>query len=260
MYIVFEPTTSCNSNCVFCPRDIMKRKGGQMSDGLFHKIIKEGKEMNVGYFYPQFMGEFFLHPKAYEWLDYMEKERVRVRIFTNAEFIDVDRLIKYKNISCFTCGINAATKETHDKVMRKPDFDKVVDNTKNLIAKAPFKVRASLVITKENYSEIDSFKKIWGKDAVVKDCANWLGAVKPYIEHKEMSKRCRRVSGSLPIFWDGRVPLCCQDYEGKIIFGDANKEHLKDIFKRRNPIRKRHRKLDYSMIPCRDCNFNTINK
>ena len=92
----------------------MTRPRGEMSDELFRKIIKDGKNIRKSFFVPFLNGEPFVFPRIWEWLDYMEAEEVRVHIYTNAELMDVGRLLKYRNISCICCGINAASKETYD--------------------------------------------------------------------------------------------------------------------------------------------------
>jgi len=259
MNLLIECTTNCNAKCTFCPRYEMTRSMGQMSDELFHKIIKEGKKIGINYYYPYLNGEPFAFLKIYEWLDYMEKERVEVVIYTNAELIDVNRLIKYKNISFLNCSINAATKETHYKIMRGPNFDRVIKNTQALIDKAPFKVQTSLVVNENNFNEIKQFRERWGRHALINYMANWTGARESFTKRKKIKRYCRRVSFTIPVLWDGRVSLCCMDYDGKMIFGDLNKDSLKEIIERRRPIRAKHRLKDFSMIPCRDCNVNTIN-
>ena len=136
MKIQFESTTACNANCTFCPRSSMTRKGGEMSDELFRKIVKDGKEIRHSFFVPFLNGEPFMFPRIWDWLDYMALEKVRVHIYTNAERVDVDRLVKYDNISVIYCGINAATREVYDKVVRGPDFGVVQAKVSEIIKKA----------------------------------------------------------------------------------------------------------------------------
>jgi len=258
MNLVFETTTNCNAKCITCPMYETTRPKGHMSDALFHKLIKEGKEFGINYYLPYMNGEYFTSPKAYERLDYMEKEGVKVWLFTNAELIDVDRLVKYKCIRWINCSLNATTKETYDKIMRKPDFKKVKKNTRDLIKKAKFKVTVSMVLNKLNAKEADSFKKIWGNRASIFNYVNYGGARESYLEKDKPVRHCRKVVYNIPVLWDGMVNLCCFDYDGKMIFGDLNKESLRDIYKKRQDIRKRHRNGDFSMSPCNKCNYNYV--
>lgn len=234
------------------------RPRGHMSDKLFHKLIREGKEFGIHYYQPYLNGEYFTSPKAYERLDYMEKEEVKVILFTNAELIDVDKLVKYKCIKHINCSLGAATKETHDRIMFNHNFEKAKTNTENLIKKAKFKITVSMVLSSVNTNEVDLFKKIWGNRAKIGGYANYCGAKKSYKEESSIVKRCRKVSYTLNILWDGRANLCCFDYDGQMIFGDLNKESLKDIWKKRFSIQKKHRDLDFSMSPCKECNYNYV--
>ncbi len=258
MKIQIESSTSCNAKCKFCPRYEMHRPMGEMSDKLFYKIVQEGKELGITRFYPYLNGEFFIFSRAWEWLDYLEKEGCIVSLYTNAELMDVDRLIKYKNIHFVNCSLNAATSETHKKIMRGPDFTKSKENAKKLIEKANFKVRVSMVVSEDNKHEVEDFKKEWGKYATISGMANWVGARPVKQENKKVRRYCNRTIRSITVLWDGRVCMCCLDFDGEHIFGDLNKESLSEIVENMKPIREAHKKHDYSMPPCNKCNYNTL--
>lgn len=253
MVIQLESSTNCNARCIFCPRYEMTRPMGTMNDDLFYKIIKEGKELRIKDFYPFLNGEPFVFPKIWEWLDYMEKEGVRVSLYTNAELMDVDRLIEYKNINYVNCSLNATTEETYNKIMRGPNFNKVIENIKKLVDKARFRVNVSMVETKENTHEVEEFKKLWKKTTIVK-YLNWGGA-RP-VEFDGKKKPCCNLLNNINILWDGRVCLCCMDYNGQVILGDISKEPLKDILERKKLLEDRHKKLDFNMPLCENCNRN----
>ena len=65
MKIQFESSTACNAKCTFCPRYDMTRPKGEMSDELFYKIIKEGKEIKDSVFIPFLNGEPFVFPRIW---------------------------------------------------------------------------------------------------------------------------------------------------------------------------------------------------
>lgn len=256
MKLQFESSTTCNAKCTFCPRYEMTRKMGTMSDELFHKIIKEGKELGIKTYLPFLNGEPFIFPKIYEWLDYMEKEGVNVILYTNGELMDVDRLVKYKNIEMISCSFNGATKESYDKTMRGPDFETSKRKIKDLIEKAPYWVRVTLVPDKYNTEDKKEFIKLWGNRARIANYMNWGGKRHTKTEHTGIKHPCVKLMTNTTILWDGRVNLCCMDYDGEVIFGDLNKEHLKDILLRMKPIKERHKLLDFNMPLCKECNVN----
>lgn len=215
--------------------------------------------MRNSFFVPFLNGEPFIFPRIWEWLEYMKDEEVPVHLYTNAEFMDVNRLVRYPNIRLVCCGLNAATEETYRKVMRGPKYETAKAKVEDLIKKARFKagVWASMVIVEDNQHEVEMFKKMWGKNAIFGEFKNWGGARHDKLE--KTSKRrfpCYSLFRGISILWDGRVALCCLDYNGQLILGDANKQTLTEIWRQSKWIRDRHRRLDFSMIPCRDCNQN----
>lgn len=256
MKINFESSTACQARCTFCPRDNMTRPKGEMSDELFHKIIREGKAMGIKRYSPFLYGEPFIFPRIWQWLDYMEREGVWVALYTNAEFMDVDRLIKYKNIHYVTCSLNAATKETHAKVMRGPKYEAVKKNVDELFKKATFRVRTSFIRTDENIHEVDLFKSMYRKRAVG-DFTNWTGDRSSF---RKVTKRvpCYLLFHQMCILWDGKVVPCCNDYNAKQVLGDANKQSLKEIWENAAWIREKHRNLDFNIPVCKDCDYNIV--
>ncbi len=259
MKINFESSTFCNARCTFCPRYEMTRPMGEMSDELFHKIIKDGKAMGVKYYSPFMNGEPFVFPRIWEWLDYMEKEEVMVSLYTNAEFMDVDRLVKYKNIWYVNCSLNAATKETYDKVMRGPDYERVLKNIRDLFRKAPFSVRVSFIITSDNVHEVEQFKSMYRRR---KFCgfANWTGDKQNSLARSGDRVPCNVLFTQMFVLWNGLVVPCCMDYNGKQILGDANRQTLKEIRDNAAWMRDKHRRHEFDIPVCQNCNYNVNDK
>lgn len=258
MKVQFEASVSCNARCLFCPRYDMTRPKGEMSDELFHKIIQESKVFKSPEIVPFLNGEPFVFTRLWSWLDYMREESCRVYIFTNAELMDVDRIIKYKNIRYICCSVNAATEETYNKIMRDPDFETVVKNVEDLIKKAPFRVYVSMVITSDNQHEVEAFKEKWGKNVIFGEFKNWGGDRHDKLERNGERIPCVSLMNSITILWDGRVATCCLDYNGKLILGDANKQTLKEIWQGTKWLREKHKKLNFNYLPCSNCNQNIV--
>lgn len=257
--IQFEGGTYCNSRCAFCPLTDLTRTKGMMTDEMFYKIIQEGKAMGVKRFIPFLNGEPFANPKIFEWLDYMEKERVKTVLFTNAELLDeekIDRLVQYKNIEYINCSVNAATKETYDKIMRRPDFDTVEKNVKYLIEKSPFKIKVGMTLVEDNLKERLAFKRKWRSKTKFGDFVNWAGARHDLLEKTGEKIPCGYILSKMYILWDGRVCLCCFDYDGKVILGDLKKQSLREIWDNSEEIREKSRRLNFDNSLCKECNGN----
>ena len=255
--INFESSTACNARCTFCPRYDMTRPMGQMSDELFHKIIRDGKEWGVKRYSPFMNGEPFVFPKIWQWLDYMQEEGVVVALYTNGEYVDIDRLCTYKNIDYLDFSINASTSATHKKVMRGPNFDRVKDNFFKAREKASFMVRASFVTTSENVHELEDFKRMFKKVEICQ-FSNWTNSRHDPLEKTGKQVPCYVLLHQMFILWDGRVVPCCMDYDGKQILGDANQKHIKDIWRDSEWMREKHRRCEFDTPVCVDCNYNII--
>ena len=260
--IQFEISTFCNANCIFCPHSEMTRPQGTMSDEMFHRIIKEGKEMGVRRFILFLNGEPFVNTKIFEWLDYMQEKNVKTLLFTNASLLNkekIDKLVQYKNIKRINCSINAASKEIYDKVTRGPNYNKVVENVKYLLEKAPFHVTSEMTVVKENAHEISEFIKTWKGHNHINTFANWAGYRHNSVETTGEKVYCSSLN-NMYILWDGRVCLCCMDFDGHVILGDLNKQSLQEVWDNSESVRSRHSVLDFDMDLCRDCNLNCINR
>ena len=90
---------------------------------------------------------------------------------------------------------------------------------------------------------------------------NWGGlleidGVKKVDQNKSNLIPCTFPWYSLTIFYDGKVYLCPQDFEGRILLGDINKNSIKEIFNG-EAIKKIRRDFKTGMIrktsPCREC-------
>ena len=258
MMVQFESSTACNARCLFCPRYEMTRQMGEMSDELFHKIIKDGKELGAKFYVPFLNGEPFVFPRIWEWLDYMEAENVRFAIYTNAEFMDVDRLLQYKNIYYVNCSLNATTKEVHQKIMRGPNFDVCRKNIEDLIKKSKVRVRVSMVVSEDNKHQVNDFIKMWGRRAKIRDFKNYAGARHSKTEKTGKRVPCYALFNTIVILWDGRMVPCCMDYDGQLILGDVNKESVGKIYQDAKWLRDKHKKLDFNIKPCNICNYNVL--
>ncbi|MGH9389754.1 MAG: SPASM domain-containing protein, partial [Vicinamibacteria bacterium] len=76
-----------------------------------------------------------------------------------------------------------------------------------------------------------------------------------YIPPDQRTFACRAPWDSVVIFWDGRVGLCCQDYDAKVVIGDTKSESLRSIWNGEAmvEIRRRFTRLDFGNPLCAKC-------
>jgi len=227
-FIKIETMIGCNAHCLFCPMGagILKRKRGQMSTDFFFKIVDQAVALgfDVSAF---FMNEPLMEPRIFEFFDYLRGLGKKQRLSTNAGAItkEVARRLSQYQYESFSISFHGGNKKDYEKVMGL-NFEESISNIKYLISlQAIPNYVISMKITEENKNSVNAFKDLWkGYKFNVGKAINWAGSLGkgPGIS------RCR-VLGIPCVFWDGRMPLCCLDAEGKAIVGDLRELSLKEV-------------------------------
>ncbi len=272
--LILESTNICNAACTMCLYPKMIRRKGMMSFELFKKIIDEYStstatrrvQMNN-------IGEPLLDPLLIEKIKYAkEKGVVQVFCFSNGSLLNkktsedlIDSGLDYLIIS-----LDGTNRESYEKIRINLKFNEVIENVRNFLiirekkrANKP-KIELHVTISDENRLEEKKFvKKMRGlADYVsIAHAHNWAGQRE--IKNADVIQKsnktdlapCTNLWSELTILWDGRVALCCLDYEGKLILGDINEESLKNIWngKRIQAIRQSQLKSQFNQDLCKTC-------
>lgn len=242
----------CNLFCKMCPvNNGMERKKGFMDIKLFKKIIDENPQFD--FVLPFQWGEPLLHKNFFEMVNYAALKGTRTMITTNGTLLD-DKNIK----SLVTSGLSRITfsidgyGDTHTKI-RGFDYYKLKENIVRLKeardrTKSRLKIDISMVIFEDTEGDLERYYNEW------KAIADRIQVIPRFVSSSRKTK-CRELwRGTMVVFWDGRVSICCADYEGKAIIGDANKQRLIDIWngEKMKRFRKMHANEELSGI-CKNC-------
>lgn len=215
--VVLETTTLCTRKCSYCPNSLYDRGIHEMPVELFEKIMKELKEMGwSGMIRPFLYGDPLADKRLPELMKIARK------------------YLPKSNIIIYTNG-DLLTDELYDKLIPHVNGFFITDHG-NLNSNLP--KRSRIIVRK--------LGKLCDRGGLVK------------IEDKlliDKVKKCMGATEILTIYWDGSVILCCQDYFGKISFGNLKKESIIDIWKK--PEFVNLRKMLRDGIPsfeiCRHC-------
>jgi len=278
--ITIETVFGCNSNCEMCVvNHPTKRKKGVMPEELFTHIIecilpyKDKLEMMDLYC----LGEPLLDPHIFRRIRYVKQRGFRnVGISTNADLLDREKqkLLLESGIDTVLFSIDGVKKETHEKVRRGVDFNRVVENCQSILRmreKGGYKTRFVIRFIRQdsNREEWEPFKKYWiekistdKNDFITAyDMHTWGGDLtskaggsrNPEIEEKP----CDNIFDVLYILSDGSVPLCHEDWlHPKYNFGNVrNRDPIEiwnnDEFRKVREIHRKGRKN--TIIMCREC-------
>jgi MoaA/NifB/PqqE/SkfB family radical SAM enzyme len=251
----------------------MQRKKGVMDFKLYKRIIDECADYDVRRLQLNNIGEPLMDPLIMKRIGYAKKNGLRgIRIFTNASLLDQKRAkeIFTSGLDLLIISLDGVTKDAYEGVRRGLNFDVVVKNIKEFLEMKKCeeidkpKVELHMTVLNKNNSQTEKFIKEYKNlaDAVTVTIAHdWAGQTNTGEEYIKESKKirrrpCRRLWFDFNIFWNGLVPLCCLDYEGKIILGNVNEEKIYDIWngERFKIVREAHLKNQIDKISlCRTC-------
>ena len=118
----------------------------------------------------QGMGEPTIHKQFFEMIKYANQNGISVEFTTNGSLISDEKINQlYKlNISQINISIDGYTKKTFEKIRVNSNFEKVIENSRNLINKmkskllAP-KIIAWTVVQNDNFEEILDIYKLCNK-------------------------------------------------------------------------------------------------
>lgn len=272
--LMIENTNLCSADCVFCPHQKMRRKRGIMSMALFKKIIGQAKKYKIDFVTIYGFGEPLLDPNFFAKIKLANQAAIkRISTNTNAMYLDQKAAQKILNsgLDEIYISFDASQAKTYRRIRPGLDFQTVEKNILNLIKQKKTastnrpEIILSFVKTEINEPDLASYLKKWQAKVdhiSISSAHNWTGALKIKIKPGRRDP-CRLLWTDMVISWNGDVPLCCNDYENKIILGNIKRQTIKQIWdgKKLKKIRNLHLKGQFKKISlCQKCQYNYHHK
>lgn len=277
-----ETIFGCNLSCNMCFIDQpTTRKKGAMPMELFKHIVD-----TMAPYADKFekvdlwsLGEPLLDPHLFERIKYMKQLGYkRMAISTNADLMNADKRQKLLDtgIETVIISIDGTTKEVHEAIRRGSKFERVVENTEEVIKlrdKGGYKTRFIVRFIRQqlNWDQWDEHKAYWNarlsqekRDFVaVYNEHNYGGyvaeksdLVKQETDYMEW-KPCHYVFESLIILSDGSLSLCPADFlEAQFGLGKVPDQTPLEAFnsKAYKDMRELHKCGNKNAIKlCKDC-------
>jgi sulfatase maturation enzyme AslB (radical SAM superfamily) len=262
--VQIEATNICNAKCVFCPRDDMHRRQGIMSLELFKKIADECAELGITHVRMHNYGEAFVDRKLVEKVRYAKQKGIQeVGMISNGSLITepVARGMIDAGLDAINISVDASGKEVFEATRIGLKYDKVIANIERLLRLRgeSGKRRPKLILSfvrQNNSADEQAFIEHWKTIADkihVTDLHNWAGTLNT---ESDVNFPCYRPWLTFTVLWDGRVSLCCADFDGKTILGDLNTHTIAEIWNA-EPYRNARRQHLESGGPdvCRACDL-----
>src|SRR6476646_4555044 len=236
--VQIESTNICNAKCVFCPRDDMHRRQGVMTRDLFKKIVDECAELGITHVRMHNYGEAFLDRYLTEKVRYAKDKGIKeVGMISNGSLITeaVARGMIEAGLDAINISVDASGKEVFESTRIGLNYDKVIANVERLV-----RIRAELgkrrpklilsFVRQNNSVDEQAFIEHWRNIADkihVTDLHNWAGTLN---RESDVTYPCYRPWLTFTVLWDGRVSLCCADFDGHTILGDMNTSTIQQVW------------------------------
>ncbi|MBF0380230.1 MAG: SPASM domain-containing protein [Magnetococcales bacterium] len=225
-------------------------EGGLQNTGfiepyLAYRAIDECAELGVYSIKFNFRGEPLLHENIVDFVRYgKQKGILEVQFNTNglpANHEKIEALV-LSGLDRIIFSIDGANKESYEKIRIKGNYDKLLGNIAKFIElrkihkqTRPF-IRVQMVRSKDEELEAEQFVEYWSKkgvdDIVLIDKQKRDSSGNPLKDGKPAIGRafCAQPWQRLNINRDGKVLMCCADWDRLSVVGDFNNQSIKEIW------------------------------
>jgi MoaA/NifB/PqqE/SkfB family radical SAM enzyme len=250
--VQIESTNICNARCVFCPRDEMRRRQGVMDTVLYRRVVDQCAELGIRHVRLHNYGEPFVDRDLAGKVAYAKQRGIaEVGVISNGSLIDdqVARDVVAAGLDAINISVDAAGREVFERTRVGLKYDTVIANVERLVRVRHElgRTRPKLILSfvrqgngAEEQAFIDHWRTIADKIHIT-DLHNWAGTLN---RESDVRYPCYRPWLTFTVLWDGRVSLCCADFDGRVIVGDIRESTLRDIWEGDAYRRVRHEHLE----------------
>lgn len=264
-----ELTNSCTLDCIGCPRRIMTRSTGFMSEEVFNRAIDQIQAESITKFIClHHFGDSLLHPKLLEFASYARSRGMNSEVSTKGCILTekLAQKLARSDLSLIKFSFYGTDEESFNRYQRNGDYKQTMRNIDQFLKmKHKPLVMIELLVSPATPKEgIEEFLKKWeGKVEYIgrKEMHGWIGDDKEINSFigpvKEERKPCFSLwVGNLSILYNGDVVPCCQDYDGKYVLGNIMEEDLLSMWNNERMRKLRYLHLNgerHKIDLCRKC-------
>ena len=262
--VQIESTNLCNAKCVFCPRDEMHRRQGVMDFELYRKVVDECAALGITHVRVHNYGEPFLDKTLVEKVRYAKSKGIaEVGMISNGSLIteELARGMIDAGLDAINISVDASGKEVFEATRLHLKYDDVIQNVRTLarLRNESGRTHPKLILSfvrQNNSAEEANFIKEWSQVADkihITDLHNWAGTLNA---KSDVQFPCYRLWLTFTVLWDGRVSMCCADFDGRHVFGDLKSQTIAEVWN--SPLyraaRRQHLESGGPEI-CRSCDL-----
>jgi MoaA/NifB/PqqE/SkfB family radical SAM enzyme len=216
----------------------MHRRQGVMDFELFRKVVDECAGLGITHVRVHNYGEPFLDRELVEKVRYAKSKGIaEVGMISNGSLIteEIARGMIDAGLDAINISVDAAGKEIFESTRVHLKYDEVIGNIRTLarLRNESGRTHPKLILSfvRQNNSAdeqafIDEWRQIADKIHIT-DLHNWAGTLN---DHTDVQYPCYRLWLTFTVLWDGRVSMCCADFDGRHIFGDLRSQTIAEVW------------------------------
>jgi len=269
--IFFEVTNHCNLRCLRCAMHgkdaVMRRPLGHMPKSVWKAAIREiGEWPTPVSVLTHGAGEPLLHPEILDILGFCKSfANIQVGFLTNGMLLtaDISKALIDMGIDWIAMSIDGIDPVWHKKLRYPSDLRRITDNLENFLKirqlrKNIPKVLLNMVMHPEIIDQGPKFVKLWidRVETVMLAHCRIPPSSKRWPDTPSPRQACILPYQQMVIAQDGRLLMCCEDFDCQHSPGRFPEQKLLDIWQGSflNKIRRYHQSGKWDAIPlCRDC-------
>jgi len=255
-----EPTSQCNLKCEMCIREKVGVPIGTMSFQNFKKILDKLDGLYKLHLSGQ--GEPFLNSELMKMIKYANSKGILVMLNTNATILTRRIIEEICNVEIgeIAVSMDSPKKKNYEKIRRGANFEKVVENVKQLTSELKRKKKKTIVslaaiILKDNLNELPEFvklaKEIGAEKIVFQTIQEKEDYVKKYdsktrtqmeirkeevMRHMNQIQKLGNKNGIVIVFDEGMSHGCIWPWRGIYVTWNGNVTVCCKILDYRNPV------------------------
>lgn len=257
-----EVTSKCNAACTICPREKMTRPLVTMTTGHFKYLVSQGHSLGVETVSLFGHGEPLLDNDLASKIRFCSEAQFQTFITTNASLLDPDTSFELLSAGLSHIRFSAhGFDEAYNRVHRKLDWNRMIENIGHFLdIKSGLNSRCivSVSVIPMHDESLDRIRSFWEPHCDYLEIwkpHNWTDG-RDYRKVNKRKRTCGRPhSGPIQIQADGKMIVCCFDFDGKMVVGDTEKNTIEEILTgdKFDLIRRKHELWDHSGLLCETC-------
>ena len=263
-----ENSSKCNADCTICPREKLTRPKVIMGWGHFIDLVRQAGMLGATDISIFGYGEPLLDRDVAAKVSYVTERGMDTHITTNASLLnrDMSYALLDAGLKHIRFSLHAITPKLYHNVHRGLDWFRVTKNIFNFIEinnNRGKQCKIHITAMPLHGESIGEIREIWEKAADYLEIwrpHNWVTG-REYRQVQPQKRTCGRpFNGPVQINADGKIMVCCFDFNAQLTIGDTHRGTIENILQNElmKRIQENHTTGNHAGFICESCDQRNV--